>query len=62
MGATINFIDRWLKLLDNNYDAIRVAYITSMKDMFKQIPQTVIKALTPKQKFRELMIDIGGGW
>ena len=30
--------------------------------MFKQIPQTIIKALTPKQKVQKLMTDIGGGW
>ena len=33
-----------------------------MKEMFKQIPQTMIKALTPKQKVQKLMTDIGGGW
>ena len=31
-----------------------------MKDMFKQIPQTIKQALTPKQKSQKLMIDIGG--
>ena len=30
--------------------------------MFKQIPQTMYKALTPKQKVQKLMTDIGGGW
>ena len=30
-----------------------------MKDMIKQIPQTVIKALTPKQKVQTY---IGVGW
>ena len=33
-----------------------------MKDMFKQIPLTVIKALSPKQKVQKLMTEIGGGW
>ena len=33
-----------------------------MKDIFKQIPQTIRKALTPKQKVQKLMTDIGGGW
>ena len=31
LGATLNFIDIWLKLLDENYDARHVAYITVMK-------------------------------
>ena len=62
MCATLKFIDIWLKLFDDNYDARRVAYITTMKEMFKQITQTTIKALTPKQKSQKLMTDIGGGW
>ena len=33
-----------------------------MKEMFKQIPQNVIKALPPKQKVQKLMTDIGVGW
>ena len=31
LGATLNFIDMWLKLLEVNYDTKRVAYITAMK-------------------------------
>ena len=46
---------------EENYDARRVAYITAMKKIFKQIPLTTIKAFTPKQKFHKLMTDIGGG-
>ena len=60
MGDTLNYIDIWIKLLEDNYDARCVAYITSMKEMFKKIPLTMIKALTPKQKFQKLMTDIGG--
>ena len=62
LGTTIDFIDIWLKLFVDNYDDICVAYITVMIEIFKKIPQTVIKALTPKQKFQKLMTDIGGGW
>ena len=29
--------------------------------MFNQIPQNMIKALTPKQKVQKLITDIGGG-
>ena len=50
LGATLNFIDIWIKLLDNNYDDRRVAYITAMKDMFKQIHLTMIKGLTEKSR------------
>ena len=30
--------------------------------MFKEIPQTMKKAPTPKQKVQKPMTDIGGGW
>ena len=30
--------------------------------MFKEIPQTIKKEPTPKQKVQKLMTDIGGGW
>ena len=62
LGATLNFIDVWIKLFEENYDARRVAYITSMKDMFKKIPQTMIKSLAPKTKFQKLITEIGGVW
>ena len=48
LGATINFIDIWLKLLRENFDVGYEAYINAMKVVFRQIPQTVKIALTPK--------------
>ena len=47
--------------MEDNYDASCVAFITSMKEMLKQIPLTTIKVLTPKQ-IQKLMTEIGGGW
>ena len=35
LGATITFIEIWIKLLDDNYDARRVAYSSDMKEMLK---------------------------
>ena len=61
LGVTLNFIDIYLKLFEDNYNARRVAYISKMKKMFKKIPQNMIKALTPKQKSQILMREIGGG-
>ena len=58
---TLSFIEIWLKLLDNNCDARQVAYITDMKDMFKQIPTMMTKPLIPRQKVQKLMTEIGGG-
>ena len=62
LGATINFIDIWLKLPRETFDARCEAYINAMKLMFMQIPQTVKIALTYKQKIQKFMIYIGGGW
>ena len=61
LGATINFIYIWLKLLDENYNARRVAYNRAMKEMFKQIPTTMKKPLSQRQNFQKLMTEIGGG-
>ena len=61
LGANLNFHDIWLKLFEDNYDAIFLAYITAIKDMFKQIPQIMTKPLTPKQKVQKLITYIGGG-
>ena len=38
LGATINFIDIWLKLFHEKFNARCDAYINSMKEMFMQIP------------------------
>ena len=58
---TLNFIDVWLKLFEENYDERCVAYSTAMKEMSKQITLTAIKALTPKKNSRnlwqKLMVD-----
>ena len=62
LGATIYFIDIWLKLLREHFDARCEAYINVMKFMFRQIPQTIKISLTSKQKGQQLMTDIGGGW
>ena len=62
LGATINFIDIWLKLFLRKFNARCDACINAMKDMLKQIPQTIKISLTPKQKVHKLMTDIGGGW
>ena len=55
LGATLNFIDIWIKLVENNYDAIRVAYSTDTKEMFKQIPKKMTKLLSTRQKIQKLM-------
>ena len=62
MGVTLNFIEIWITLLENNYDARLVAYITAMKDIFKQRSTTMTKPLSTKQKFEKIMTEIGGGW
>ena len=48
--------------MEDNYDARRVAYITNMKEMFKKIPTTMTKPLSPMQNVNKLMTEIGIGW
>ena len=62
LGDTLNFIDIWLKLLEDNYEIIYGMYNKVMKEMFKQIPLTMIKELSLKQKVQKLMAEISGGW
>ena len=50
LGATLNFIDLWLKLFIGDYSARCDEYVNAMKEMFKQIHLTIKKALTLKQK------------
>ena len=50
LGDTMNFIDIWLKLLEEN-DEIRYGmYNKTMKYMFKQITTRMYKQLSTKQK------------
>ena len=44
--------------MDKNYDAIRIAFRTAMKEMFKQIPTTMTKPLIQRQKFQKLTTEI----
>ena len=46
--ATLNFIDIWIKLSEENYEIRSGMYNKAMKEMFKQITLTMIKAITPK--------------
>ena len=50
LGATINCIDIWIIFVCEIFNARFDAYINAMKDMFRQIPQTIKIALTPKKK------------
>ena len=62
LGATLNFIDIWLKLVQDNYEVRSGMYNKAMKEIFKQIRTPMIKSLSPKQNPQKLMTDIGGGW
>ena len=55
LGATINFIEIWIKLLDHNYEARCLMYNKAMKYTFKQIPTTITKAISTKKKVQKLM-------
>ena len=62
MGATLNIIDIWLKPLKDNYEIRSEMYNKYMKDIFKQIPLTMIKSLSSKQKVQKLTTEISAGW
>ena len=62
LGFTLNFIGIWIKLLEDNYEKRSGIYNKFMKEMFKQIPTTMSKPLSPKQKVQKIMTEIGGGW
>ena len=38
LGATLNFIDFWLKPFNTNYEVIWKIYNEATKNLFKQIP------------------------
>ena len=48
--------------MEKNYEMRSEIYSKSMKEMLKQIPLTMIKVLTPKQKVQKIMTEIGGKW
>ena len=50
LGATFNFIDLWLHFFRENYFDRSESYSIAMKEIFKQIPQNVEKALTSREK------------
>ena len=62
LGASLNFIEIWLKLLDQNYEAIYGMYNKAMNEMYKKIPTTMTKPLSPRKKVQKLMKEIGGVW
>ena len=62
MGATLNFIEIWLKLLGENYEARSEDYSNTMNDMFKKITKTMTKPLCPRHKVKKIMTESGGGW
>ena len=49
MGASLNFIEIWLKLLEEKYKVRCGIYNKAKKYMFKQIPTKITKALIPKK-------------
>ena len=61
LGDTLNSVENWLKLLDHTCEVRCGMYNNAMEEIFKQIPITMTKALTPKRKFRKLVTEIGGG-
>ena len=55
LGATLNFIDIWLKLLDQNCEVRCGMYNKAMKNMFQKISTIKSKPLSQGKKLERLM-------
>ena len=62
LGATLKFIDCWLKHFQHNYQLRLITYLGSMIKLFKQIPNMKYKPLIQDKKDQFLWSDIGGAW
>ena len=62
LGTTLNFIDIWIKLLDQNCEVRCGMYNKATKNMFQKIPTIKSKPLSQGKKLQTLMIEIGRGW
>ena len=62
LGATIGFIDCWIKLFDHNYLARSNMYIETILYLFKKIPVQLPKPLSHKGKRQLFLHAIGGDW
>ena len=51
LGATLNFIDCWLKHFRHNYQVILIMYHEIMINLFKQIPTMKSKQLSQDKIF-----------
>ena len=62
LGATIFFIDFWLKALEQNFMTRYSLYGFNMNKLFQKISVELPKQRGPKEKRRSLLHTIGGGW
>ena len=60
LGATINFIDYWLKHFQKYYQGLLEVYREDTIELFKQITTTKFKHLSQDKNNQFLLIDIGG--
>ena len=62
LSATLKFIDEWILMFPENYDARCEAYKTAMGQLFKNISVTNNNLLTQKQRYTKTIEDISGQW
>ena len=62
LGATLNFIDFWLKYFQHNYQEILEMYHDAMIELFKHIPTMKSKPLSQDKMHQFLLKYIGGSW
>ena len=62
LGATIDFIGCWIKVLEHNLIERCRIYVFTMEKLFLKIPVEIPKKTFPKEKLQSLLHTIGGGW
>ena len=62
LGATLNFIGIWLKLLNQNCEVRCGMYNRAMKNMFQTISRIKSKPLSQGKKTEGLITETGCGW
>ena len=60
LSATLKYIDEWILMFPENYDAKCEAYKTAMGHLFKNISVTNNNLLTQKQRYTKTIEDISG--
>ena len=62
LGATIYYIDCWLKALEKNFMELCNFYAFNMEKLFQKIPVELPNQPSPKEERKLLLQAIGDSW